>query len=169
MDEGLNFALLRDALITLAVVAAVAFVLSIRRSTVDGTMRIGVSGTAWLTFLGVCAPLAAIAFATGYLTGFSRQPAVTATIPAILTLFGVVFAYVSEMNPTSRGPLATGIVLFALILVLTTNYYATVRETERVKRLLVLSEQERIIKVRRENIGLDKDPPNWMLPGEMGK
>jgi hypothetical protein len=169
MDSGVNLILLRDGLITLAIVAALTLVCAIRWSKVGGTTRVGFSPEAWVAFVGVCVPLAAIAFATGYLTGFSRQPAVTATIPAILTLLGGVFAYVSAAHPNSRGPMAAGIVMFALILVLTTNYYSTVRETERVKRLLILAEQEKVIHVRRKNMDLPDDFPDWILSGEAPK
>ncbi|SDB16600.1 hypothetical protein [Bauldia litoralis] len=143
-----------------------SFLFSIRLVPINGVTRLSFARDRFLAFAGIAVPLAVVAFATGYLTGLSRQPAVTATIPAVLTLIGGVFAYVSAARPEARAPMGLGIILFALILVLSTNYYSAARESGRLGRLLLLSEQEKMITTRRANMNLQTDFPAWMLTGE---
>ena len=166
MDKYINLYLLREAAAALILAFAVSLVCSIRWSRPNGAVRPTARGSDLMAYAGICVPLTAIAFATGFLTGFSRQPAVTATIPAILTLLGGIFAYVTAARPSANGPIAVGVVLFSMVLIFSTNYYSSVREDERVKRLLILSEQERVVRFRRENMDLPEEFPDWILFGE---
>jgi hypothetical protein len=165
----INLYLLREAAFVLLVALAASFVFSIRWREKRGAARPVLDVSRFAGYAGVCLPLTAIAFATGYLTGFSREPAVTATIPAILTLLGGVFAYAVAAHPGTRGPMALGVVLFSLVLIFTTNYYSGVRERELMKRLVLLSEQEKLIRTRRANMDLPEDFPQWITHGEFPK
>jgi hypothetical protein len=166
MADYVNPSLFWEAITVLIVALLVSLALSIRRRSDGRVSRLALSGSDFAAYAGICGPLATIAFATGFLTGFSRQPAVTAAIPAILTLLGGIFAYIAAAHPAARAPMAAGVVLFSIVLVVSTNFYSSVREGERMKRLLMLSEQERLVRIRRENMDLPPEFPSWILSGE---
>ena len=169
MENYVNTYLLRETAFVLVAAFAASFIFSIRWRAQRGVARPTTDRSSLAAYAGICVPLAAIAFATGYLTGFSREPAVTATIPAILTLLGGIFVYMTTTHPGDRGPMALGVVFFALVLIFTTNYYSSVRQRELMKRLVLLSEEEKLVRTRRANMDLPTDFPDWIMGGELGK
>lgn len=166
MIGDLSLPILREFATSIAIAAFFSLMFSIRRITIGRVTRLAISWDVFVPAASIAIPLAAVAFVTGYLTGLSRQPAVTATIPAILTLVGGIFVYITASHPAARASMGIAIVVFATVLVLSTNYYSFIRESERIPRLLLLSEHEKIIRTRRHNMDLPADFPEWILSGE---
>jgi hypothetical protein len=112
-------------------------------------------------------PLASIAVCAGYLTGTSRLPAVAALLPAALSLLSAVYLWaVNAQSVEMRSAVGCGVTTFALALVLGVFIGSDSRENGRLTRLQNLSEQERSIRLFRENRDLPPDIPVWMLTGE---
>jgi len=137
-------------------------IFSIRPVPVGGGTALRLSPLAFGKNLLVSLPLAIIGWASGYLTGLSREPAAAAAIPAILTLAGSLFAYLSLKRLQDAPYIALGASVFAITVVMSTAQYSAAREGERFTRLLVLSEQERIVRTRRANMDLPPDIAPWI-------
>lgn len=112
-------------------------------------------------------PLATIALCAGYLTGTSRLPAVAALLPAALSLLSAVYLWaVNTQTSDRRAAIGCGVTTFSLALVLGVFIGSDSRENGRLLRLQNLSEQERSIRLYRENRDLPPEIPVWMLTGE---
>lgn len=64
---------------------------------------------------------------TGYLTGLSRQPAVSAVLPAVLSLFGGLAVYLIGTDQSKRLAVSLAVLAFATSLVLATSWGAAIR------------------------------------------
>lgn len=147
-----------------AVILAVSIICGLFsvRLVPSGTRRLQIS---WLAFgknLLVSLPLSIIGWSAGYLTGLSREPVAAAAIPAILTLAGALFGYISLKKLSDAPFVALGVSLFAITVVMSTAQYSAARETERFRHLLLLSEQERVVRLRRANMDLPENIPGWI-------
>ncbi len=162
----MTIALWRELGIVIGTTLVVCAVFSVRLLPRGHERRLRVSGSAFGKNVLICLPLAIIGWAAGYLTGLSRQPAVTAAIPAILTLAGALFAYVSLSRLNEAPFVALGVSVFAITVIMSTAQYSSFREKERLVRLLYLSEQERTVRIRRANMDLPDDIPPWIISDE---
>jgi uncharacterized membrane protein len=77
---------------------------------------------------------------TGYLTGFSREPAVGAVLPAVLSLLGGLTVFVVGKSRENRGMVSLTMFVFSLMLLLGSSWGAVMRdvaeEYERSERFL---------------------------------
>lgn len=65
----------------------------------------------------------------GYLTGYSRQPAVGAVLPAVLSLIGGLAVFLVGKDKTSRSVVSLSIFAFSISLVLGVSWGAVMRTT----------------------------------------
>ena len=70
-----------------------------------------------------------LGLATGYLTGFSRAPAVGAVLPAVLSLMAGLGAFIIGKHSEGRVIVSLCILTFSLSLVLATGWGAAMRQT----------------------------------------
>ena len=143
-----------------AITAAVSFVTAI---------AICLSPSLQLRFLQTVIPLFCFSLpvmglgaCVGYLMSLSREPAVSATIPAVLSLVGGLLIYVYSLDNIRKSIVAgTATVVFTLNLMLGSAFGSYLRETGRTERMLYAVEQERKIRNYRESRGLPADIPTW--------
>ena len=116
-----------------------------------------------LSGLRLSLPLGIIAMVTGYLVGQSRQPAVSALVPALLTLLGGLLVYLFQRNDqdgSQRRGAATAIALpsFAFFVLVGALHGADVRtefEVQAARRdALEVVRLEFISERARENLGM---------------
>lgn len=111
-------------------------------------------------------PIAVLAYVAGYLTVYSRTSAVGNVLPAVLALVGGANIYVFGTDSSKRGIVGYCVVLFAWIILYGTQSGAQLRENERVGRLHDLAVQELQVRTFRQNLGLNAEPPAWILSTE---
>ena len=70
-----------------------------------------------------------LGLATGYLTGFSRESAVGAVLPSVLSLFGGLSIFLIGKNQESRIITSLAVLSFAICLVLGTSWGAIMRQS----------------------------------------
>jgi peptidoglycan/LPS O-acetylase OafA/YrhL len=76
----------------------------------------------------VLASFAMLGLVTGYLTGFSRTPAVGAVLPAVLSLLGGVTAFILGRSRESRLLVGSMLFVFSLTLVIGSSWGAIMRD-----------------------------------------
>jgi hypothetical protein len=64
---------------------------------------------------------------TGYLTGFSREPVVGAVLPAVLSLFGGLAAFLIGRDKGNQVVVSLAVLAFAFSLVLSTGWGVVLR------------------------------------------
>lgn len=77
----------------------------------------------------VLAAFSMLGLVTGYLTGFSRSPAVGAVLPAVLSLVAGMAVFLMGKDAASRMIVALSVLIFSISLVIGTGWGATMRET----------------------------------------
>lgn len=112
--------------------------------------------------LGIAA-FSMLGLVAGYLTGFSRSPAVGAVVPAVLSLIGVLAAFLMHRDRSSRVLVASLVLVFATMLALGTSWGAVMRqvweevavsyEAQKRKTLIELE-----IRELRQSLGLPVEP-----------
>ncbi len=147
-----------------AIALVSAILLAAVESKFDGYFRS--FGKIFGTLLLFSVPISIIAFISGFLTTASRTSAVGNLIPAALALMGGLNIYV--FGTDNRFKLLVGycVTLFALLLLLGTQYGAFRREDERALRFEGLARQELQIRQMRKNLGLPAEIPAWILSTE---
>lgn len=65
---------------------------------------------------------------TGYLTGFSREPAIGAVMPAVLSLMGGLLVFLVGKNKESRSIVSTAMFVFTFMLLLGSGWGAVMRD-----------------------------------------
>lgn len=102
----------------------------------------------------------------GYLTGFSRSPAVGAVLPAVLSLVAGLAVFLMGKDAANRAIIGLTVLIFSISLVLGTTWGAVMRQTaedyaasEPVLKQRALVEAE--VREFREALGLppDSDAP----------
>ena len=100
---------------------------------------------------------------TGYLTGFSRSPAVGTVLPAVLSLVAGLAVFLMGKDAASRTVVSLSVLIFSISLVLGTSWGALLRQTaddyamsEPVLKQRALVEIE--VREFREALGLPPDP-----------
>jgi uncharacterized membrane protein (UPF0136 family) len=116
--------------------------------------------------VGLALPVSLVGFIAGYLTGVSRSPAVGTVVPAVLTLIGGLNIYLFGVEVKNRIAVGFCITLFSIILFHGIQTGSYDREFGREARMVNLSDQERRIRLYRENRDLPADPPAWITTGE---
>lgn len=96
---------------------------------------------------------------TGYLTGFSRESAVGAVLPSVLSLFGGLAVFLIGKNKESRIITSLAVLSFAISLVLGTSWGSIMRQSwEEGKISKEYLQRQALIEVEvnefRENLGL---------------
>jgi hypothetical protein len=76
----------------------------------------------------VLASFSMLGLVAGYLTGFSRAPAVGAVLPAVLSLLGGVTAFILGRSRESRLLVGTMLFVFSLTLVIGSSWGAIMRD-----------------------------------------
>lgn len=99
----------------------------------------------------------------GYLTGFSRSPAVGAVLPAVLSLVAGLAVFLMGKDAASRVIVSLSVLIFSTSLVIGTSWGAVMRQTaedyatsEPILKQRALVEAE--VKEFREALGLPADP-----------
>jgi hypothetical protein len=118
----------------------------------------------WL--IAVSFPIALVAYFLGYVTSYSRSPAVGTVVPATLALIGGLNIYMFGTDSRHRGLVTYCVSLFALTLFYGTQIGAGDREEDRIARVSRLAAQEIVLLNRRKALGLSEEPPAWMLSTE---
>lgn len=95
----------------------------------------------------------------GYLTGFSRQPAVGAVLPAVLSLIGGLAVFLVGKDKASRLIVGLSVLAFSISLVLGTAWGAVMRDVaEEYKKSETYLKQRAFIESQvrefRESLGL---------------
>lgn len=95
----------------------------------------------------------------GYLTGFSRSPAVVAVLPAVLSLVAGLSVFLMEKDAASRVIVSLSVLIFSTSLVIGTSWGAVMRQaaadyetSEPILKQRALVEAE--VKEFRESLGL---------------
>jgi uncharacterized membrane protein len=78
--------------------------------------------------LTVLTSFSMLGIVTGYLTGFSREPAVSAVLPAVLSLLGGLTVFVVGKSRESRGMVSLTMFVFSLMLLLGSSWGAVMRD-----------------------------------------
>ena len=65
---------------------------------------------------------------TGYLTGFSREPAVGAVLPAVLSLMGGLLVFMVGKDASNRKILCSSMFLFSLMLLIGSGWGSVMRD-----------------------------------------
>jgi hypothetical protein len=120
----------------------------------------------FLALVGYSIPICILAYVAGYLTVYSRTSAVGNVLPAVLALVGGANIYVFGSDNSKKGIIGYCVLLFASVIFLGTQDGAQHRERDRVSRLRELAAQELQIRLYRENLGLNPEPPAWILSTE---
>ena len=101
----------------------------------------------------------------GYLTGFSRQPAVGAVLPAVLSLIGGLAVFLVGRDKASRTVVGLCVLIFSMNLVLGTGWGAVMRSTaEEYRKSETYLKQQAFIEAQvrdfRESLGLPLETSN---------
>jgi hypothetical protein len=115
---------------------------------------------------GNALPLALVGMVAGFLTGASRQPAVQALVPAVLTLVGIIFVYLIGRSRVQAPAAGFAVSVFALALLAGTavGVTARVRDQELTTSIQVLkakSDRELVVRLYREALGLPSEMPEF--------
>lgn len=109
------------------------------------------------------AAFSTLGLVAGYLTGFSRSPAVGAVLPAVLSLVAGLAVFLMGKDAASRAIVSLSVLIFSISLVLGTSWGAVMRQTaddyamsEPVLKQRALVEAE--VREFREALGLPPDP-----------
>lgn len=89
------------------------------------------SGQRYLAFkelFFVFAAFSMLGMVTGYLSGFSREPALGAVLPAVLSLMGGLVVFLIGKNIESRVIVSASMLLFALTLLTGAEWGADMRD-----------------------------------------
>jgi hypothetical protein len=114
-------------------------------------------------------PLGLSGLVSGYLTGISRVPAVTALVPAILTFIGLILVYLVGRSGHLRMSV-TGfcIVVFTISLLLGTSLGSISRERKEdadirtsVEHLKMKTDSEFLVRRYRKGLGLPPEMPEF--------
>lgn len=119
-----------------------------------------------IPLFGFSLPISIIAYVSGFLTTASRTSAVGNVIPAALALIGGLNIYVFGTDNKYKVLIAYCVSLFAIMLFYGAEHGAYLREAGRVFRFEELARQELQIRATRENLGLPKDVPAWLISSE---
>jgi len=111
-------------------------------------------------------PVSIVAYVSGLLTGTSRTGAVANVIPAAMALVGGLTIYVFGSDNKYKILIGYCVSLFAIMLLYGVEYGAFRREADRESRFEELARQELQIRTVRENLGLPKDIPSWIISSE---
>lgn len=65
---------------------------------------------------------------TGYLTGFSRESAIGAVLPAVLSLMGGLMIFLVGKNPESRTIVSISMIVFSFTLLLGSGWGSVMRD-----------------------------------------
>jgi len=65
---------------------------------------------------------------TGYLTGFSREPAIDAVVPAMLSLMGGILVFLIGKNKESRSIVSVSIFSFTFMILLGSSWGSVMRD-----------------------------------------
>ena len=127
-------------------------------------------GKAFLLYLGVGLPIALIGYATGFLTGISRNSsAISSLLPAVLALIGGVSVYAFGSENKYRFVVGYCVCLLIVSLFYGTQRGAFDREFFREARLKNLFEMERRLQNYRMYRKLPDKAADWLLLGESAK
>ena len=77
----------------------------------------------------VLAAFSMLGLVTGYLTGFSRSPAVGAVLPAVLSLVGGMAIFMMGKDAANRMIVSLSVLIFSISLVIGTGWGSTMRQT----------------------------------------
>jgi len=111
-------------------------------------------------------PLGFVGTVTGFLTGASRAPAVSALLPAVLTFTGMLVVYFVGKGSLPRALVAGfGVFLFSVNLLVGSVLGSASRDRhddflESIEWLKSKAEQEFVVRKYREGLGLPPDPPS---------
>src|SRR5581483_7270509 len=83
----------------------------------------------WLELFFVSAAFAVIGITSGFLTGVSRSPAVSALVPGVLTLFGGLVAYLMSRGLAQALLTTVAVVTFSATLLLGTIAGSLMRQS----------------------------------------
>lgn len=151
-------------LIIAAIVAVVlTLVLSLSKSERPYWGRLGSNV---VPALGYAFPIVFVAFVAGYLTGLSRAAVLGSVVAAVLALIGGLNLYFLGTDNPNRGIIGASILVFTLMLLYGIEVGVVDREAARVTRLIQWSEQERQVRMWRQNRDLPAEPPAWLLTAE---
>ena len=100
----------------------------------------------------------------GYLTGFSRSPAVGAVLPAVLSLVGGLAVFLIGKDPSVRVAVSLSVLIFATGLLLGATWGAVMRQAAEDYYLSVpvlkgRAVDEAEVREFREALGLPATPP----------
>jgi hypothetical protein len=124
-------------------------------------------GTVLALYAGVGLPIALIGYATGFLTGISRNSAaVGSLLPAVLALIAGVSVYVFGTENKYRFVVGYCVCLLIVSLFYGTERGAFDREYFREARLRTMFEMERRLQNYRANRKLPEKAADWLLLGE---
>src|SRR5262249_47419798 len=109
---------------------------------------------AWAGF-----PVVVVGLVVGYLSGASREPAVSALIPAVLTLVGGAGLYLVGKGPLRATQVAFILIVFASTLFLGANIGSqsrteAVAATESVESLKAAADRDFLVGLYRKGLGL---------------
>ena len=115
-----------------------------------------------LEFGLLLAAFSMLGLVAGYLTGFSREPAVGAVLPAVLSLMGAVAVFLVGKNVASRMVVSLSVLIFSISLVFGTSWGAVMRQTaEDFRTSEAFLKQQALVEVQvkeyREALGLSGD------------
>ncbi len=113
----------------------------------------------WLELFFVSAAFAVIGITSGFLTGVSRSPAVSALVPGVLTLFGGLVAYLMSRGLAQALLTTVAVVTFSATLLLGTIAGSLMRQSaddseNSIAKGYRESERELAIQVYRKSLGL---------------
>ncbi|CAN0423461.1 unnamed protein product, partial [Phaeothamnion confervicola] len=113
----------------------------------------------WAEFFVIAMPFSVIGVLCGFLTGASRSPVVSATIPALLTLFGALVAYLMTKGRASALLASTAIIAFSSSLIFgsiagSLERDASEAELTSLRHLRAQAEKELALDVYRTSLGL---------------
>jgi hypothetical protein len=120
----------------------------------------------WPFLVGYSIPIGLIAYVAGYLTSVSRVGAVGNLLPAALALIGGLYVYAFGTEAKHKALVGYCIFFFAVLLDYGIQKGAYTREVDREARIISLTREELRIRTLRENLGLDPNPPAWILSTE---
>lgn len=110
-------------------------------------------------FIVIVLAFSMLGIVAGYLTGFSRQPAVGSVLPAVLSLIGGLAVFLVGKDKESRLVVGLSVLAFSLCLAIGTTWGSVMRGTaEDYKNSEIYLKQQALIEVQvkefRESLGL---------------
>ncbi|MGH6663750.1 MAG: hypothetical protein ACREB2_02445 [Pseudolabrys sp.] len=154
---------LRPLLMSIIIGVVFAFAYSILRCCQPLLRTIGINLAVILSY---SIPISLVGYIIGYLTGDSRSPVVGSIVPSILTVIGGLSIYVFGTDNKYKTIIGYNVLVFVVMLFYGVTIGTNDRDGYRADRLINLSEQEQRVRTFRKNIGLPKEPPDWIVSGE---